>query len=380
MTLKSFFHFCAGIHPSLIKRTPTDSNKYVGIGATIFFTGIFAAIAGGFALFTVFKSIPIALIFGILWGLMIFNLDRFIVMSMKKKESRRKEFMVALPRIILAVLIAFVIAKPLELKLFESEIKAELISMEQGVFKKQEDLLKTRFTPEIDSLKNEVLALNADIESKREQRDALNLLAIQEADGTGGSKQKNLGPIYKAKKKDADLAQAELDQTMATLTPLIEEKQAQISTLENDKQSQLTAMEKTRLDGFAAQLDALGNLAKRSSTIWFASLFITLLFIAIETAPIFAKLISDRSPYDYKLDEHELLFAFQHKKNYAHLDSSVSNQVLYEKEVNKHKTLVTIAAEKEIQKAIIAQEVEKLKEKPLGWKAYLKGGNLFGTS
>ena len=79
--LNQFFHFCAGIDQSILKRTPTDQNKYAGIGATVFFTGIFAAIAGGFALFSVFKSVTIAILFGLLWGLMIFNLDRYIVMS-----------------------------------------------------------------------------------------------------------------------------------------------------------------------------------------------------------------------------------------------------------------------------------------------------------
>ena len=33
-----------------------------------------------------------------------------------------------------------------------------------------------------------------------------------------------------------------------------------------------------------------------------------LLFISIETAPIFVKLISSRSPYDYLLEEHEHVF------------------------------------------------------------------------
>ena len=77
-SLNDFFLFCSGTQASLLKRTPSDTNKYVGIGATIFFTGIFAAISASFAMFTVFKSYIIAIIVGLLWGLMIFNLDRFI--------------------------------------------------------------------------------------------------------------------------------------------------------------------------------------------------------------------------------------------------------------------------------------------------------------
>jgi hypothetical protein len=65
--LTSFFLFCAGADKSILKRTPTDVNKYASIGATVFFTGIFAAIAGGFALFSVFKSVAISILFGVVW-------------------------------------------------------------------------------------------------------------------------------------------------------------------------------------------------------------------------------------------------------------------------------------------------------------------------
>ena len=55
-SLKQFFLFCSGANFSILKRTPTEYNKYVGIGATIFFTGVFAAIAAGYALSTVFEK------------------------------------------------------------------------------------------------------------------------------------------------------------------------------------------------------------------------------------------------------------------------------------------------------------------------------------
>ena len=129
--LKNFFLFCSGANFSILKRTPTEVNKYVGIGATIFFTGVFAAIAAGYALYTVFDSAWLIVPIALLWGLMIFNLDRFIVSTMKKKGSFIRDFTSALPRLVLAVLIAIVIAKPLELKIFESEIDAELVKMQQ---------------------------------------------------------------------------------------------------------------------------------------------------------------------------------------------------------------------------------------------------------
>ena len=120
--LKYFFWLCSGANRPLLEKCPTEGSKYVGIGATIFFTGIFAALAAAYALYTVFENYLIAGLFGLIWGLMIFNLDRYIVSSMRKEGNSRKEFYTALPRIILAVLISLVIAKPLEMKIFEKEI------------------------------------------------------------------------------------------------------------------------------------------------------------------------------------------------------------------------------------------------------------------
>lgn len=378
-TLNDFFHFCSGIHSSILKRTPTDSNKYAGIGATVFFTGIFAAIASAFAIYTVFKSYTIALIFGLLWGLMIFNLDRYIVMSMKKKSNRFSEFIAATPRLVLALLISFVIAKPLELKLFQSEIASELVMMEQEVFKKQEDKVKERFDSDIDLVRQEIASLENQIQSKRDQRDALSLAAMQEADGTGGSQKRNMGPIYRAKKLEADKAESELNKTESEIAPLIIEKREQLATMEEDRSGVVTELERSSLDGFAAQLDALGRLTKKSDVIWYASLFITLLFIAIETAPIFTKLISDRSPYDYRLDEHEFVFQGRHLTNTSRLKNAIEYDMIFDREVGRFKNQLAMNAEKELLKDLVSQEVEQIKKGGLSWQTYIKNRNVFGS-
>src|SRR5689334_22149420 len=125
------FLLASGADMKTLEECPSDRNKYAGIGATIFFTGLFAAMAAAYALFTVFDSYVIAILLGLLWGTMIFNLDRYIVSSMRKDSSRYRELFTALPRIVLAVVISIVIARPLELKIFGKEIESELIVMEQ---------------------------------------------------------------------------------------------------------------------------------------------------------------------------------------------------------------------------------------------------------
>jgi hypothetical protein len=315
--LRSFFLFCSGAHEPLLKRAPTETNKYAGIGGTIFFTGLLAAISGGYALWTVFNELWAALLFGLIWGLMIFNLDRYIVASMKKRERWMQEAGMALPRLVLAILIAIVISKPLELQVFNKEIRAELVTMEQQVYKTQEDKVKERYQARINELNAAIARLNADIQAQAAKRDTLAIIAQQEADGTGGSMRRNLGPIYKAKKADADRAAEELQATSEHNQQLISQYRRQLQSIDSSMKADIQTMGRSRLDGLASRLDALGRLTDRSTPIRWANWFIILLFIAIECAPVFVKLISPRGPYDDLLQEHEHAFEIHRKQKIA---------------------------------------------------------------
>ena len=165
-TVQNFFLFCSGVDHAILEKCPSDKNKYVGIGATVFFTGVLAFFSSGYALYTVFESYWAAVAFGLIWGLMIFNLDRYIVMSMKSYGKWWRDWFVALPRLALAVLLALVISKPLEMKIFEKEIQAELVQMEQEVYKDQEDKVKKRYQGQVASLNAEITALKTEVEQK----------------------------------------------------------------------------------------------------------------------------------------------------------------------------------------------------------------------
>ncbi len=155
-----FFCFCAGIHLPTLDKHPTEHNKYIGIGATIFFTGLFATLSGGYAMYFVFKGGDFAwlfaLTFGIIWGLAIFNMDRYIVSSINKNANTNKQIWQATPRILLAIMIGMVISRPLELKIFDKEIKERLnVSYLNGQRSKIDTLNKAfenKYTVEINKL------------------------------------------------------------------------------------------------------------------------------------------------------------------------------------------------------------------------------------
>ncbi len=299
--LTYFFWICSGAHLETLRKCPSESAKYAGIGATIFFTGVFAAIAAGYALYTVFDNVFWALAFGLVWGLMIFNLDRYIVSSMRKEGSGWKQFITAVPRLILALLISLVIAKPLEMKIFEEEISEELLVMHQENKKEQEAIIEERYASERLRIQGNIDRLQEETAEKAALRDELARIAREEADGTGGTMRRSAGPIYRIKKADADRADEEYLDVKSRNDSLIRIERESLAAVEAAVLSDRSGMTAETADGPAARMEALSRLTSESEAIWMANIFVIFLFLAVETAPIFVKLISARGPYDNEI-------------------------------------------------------------------------------
>ena len=169
--VKRFFWLCSGSHLKTLEEVPSEGAKYAGIGATIFFTGLFAALAGGYAIYTFSDSLWISIPTGIVWGGMIFNLDRYIVSSMRKAHSWKKEWLMATPRIFLAIIISLVIARPLELKIFEKEINAELITMNLELLQANQDSVNQYYSQQIAGIESDISGINRQINLLAAKRD-----------------------------------------------------------------------------------------------------------------------------------------------------------------------------------------------------------------
>ncbi|AKQ46403.1 hypothetical protein TH63_13465 [Rufibacter radiotolerans] len=92
-------------------------------------TCLFAALAGGFAAFRFSDGNWIAtIVFGFVWGLLIFSIDRSMVVTLKKDPTKEKQsfWEPFLTRLVLAALLAFMISIPLEIKIFEKVINIQL--------------------------------------------------------------------------------------------------------------------------------------------------------------------------------------------------------------------------------------------------------------
>ena len=300
--LQKFFILCSGADSNILNEcSQGERNKYAGIGATVFFTAVMAFIASSYALFTVFDNVYTAVFFGLVWGLLIFNLDRFIVSTIKKRDKFSSELIQATPRIILAIIIAIVISKPLEMKIFEKEINQVLLEQKNELTLANKDQIALQYNPSINALNNDIETLKNEVATKEAETNALYDTYISEAEGTAGTKLLGKGPVYKEKRDKHDAALSELKTLKETNTKKITTIEEQITSLNTAYTKSVTDSQPIidGFDGLMARINALNKLP------WLPSFFIFLLFLAIETSPIIAKLLSPKGAYDFKLEEEE---------------------------------------------------------------------------
>ena len=300
--LKQFFIICSGADTDILKECSIgEQNKYAGIGATVFFTAVMATIAASYALYTVFDTLYSAIFFGLIWGLLIFNLDRYIVSTIKKRDSIIDEILQATPRLLLAIIIAVVISKPLELKIFEKEINQVLLEQKNDLTLANQNQIAEQFTPRITELQNDIVALQTEIDTKETEVNTLYDTYISEAEGTAGTQLLGKGPVYKEKREKHDAALADLQQLKTDNKVKIASIETEIKSLQDTQKSDVETSQPVidNFDGLMARVNALGTLP------WLPSFFIFLLFLAIETSPIFAKLLSPKGEFDFRLQDQE---------------------------------------------------------------------------
>jgi len=330
--LSDFLIFCAGSDTELLKKCAMpEIAKHQSVGATVVFTAFFAMISGGYALSTVFEEITPIIFLALMWGLFIFNLDRYIVSSMVTQNGLWQDIKLAIPRLILAGLLAIVISTPLELKIFENKINLQLAIDAQRIYKEQEESIRKKNNPEREVLKeraSEIKQKRKEFKKEEQQlRKRLEKLKsewkqreISANEQLVGNKQKGIkagkGPKYIEFRAQADEAKKVYEAEHSRANKFLEKEQDKINLFEDKldaEKSELYLREKQEIaqiknergvyKGLAERYEAFSHLKSGSKAIWYTYFFITLLFIAIETAPVFIKILSGKGTYDKLLEE-----------------------------------------------------------------------------
>jgi hypothetical protein len=328
--ISSFLCFCAGADPQILRRCPhSERVKEQGVGGVVLATATLAFCSGFYAFYTVFSpkegfalsevqqashmpAVLMALVFGMLWSLMIFNLDRFIVSSAGHGDGTEKitkdEIVTAIPRIIMAIMIGLVLSKPLEIRIMKTEIDARLTEIQKDYaasLQKRDDLEYQNTRKELDdkkdALQKRLATMQGEIATLRDkittQRDKVDAEADGSASGRAGE-----GAAFHAKKQNLDEMKAQYESTttayatdIKSLGSDIAELQVQIDREVAKRQENFRINEKKAAsqDGLMKRIQIAEEIAP------VASWMLTILLIVLEIAPIFFKMMLTIGPYDY---------------------------------------------------------------------------------
>ncbi len=316
---QKFLILCSGANISVLKKTQIEWNKQAGVGGVILFTAIFASLSSGYALYTIFDNYIIATVFSLLWGGMIFNLDRFIVSSMKKTGSFAQQFFLALPRLILAFILGVVISKPLELKIFEKEINKQLNVIINRNKTQLQDSMNIRFKQQTLPYQTERDSIQTRITKLRKEVADATTEMEKEIIGTGTettSGKAGFGPNAKRKEELRKQKMEELDQYYAQAKSSLDTLDGKIAGIYANLSRELKASAPVEdgFNGFAARMQALDELGKSVPIIAMASFFVMLVFIVLEMSPVFVKLISSAGPYDYLMEKEDMYYKLYSKE------------------------------------------------------------------
>lgn len=323
---QKFLLLCSGANIHILEKTPSEWNKYAGIGGIVLFTSIFATLSAGYAMMTVFDEAVVALPFAVLWGLMIFNLDRYIVSSIKKTGTWWNQILMAIPRLILATFLGIIISKPLELKIFEKEVNKQLNTIIQRNKTQLQAEMNNRILQQSGPFEVEKKQIHNKIEEYQTAYDSAAVELEKEILGKeSGLTSGKVGFGTNAKRKAAlkEQRRQDLENYRQTATPRLQYLDNEVSKVYTniEKERAKTETFEDQFTGFAARLQALDELGKNSAVIGVAAAFIMGLFITLEISPVLVKLISAVGPYDYLLEKTEHDFKLYSKEKIAKGDA-----------------------------------------------------------
>jgi hypothetical protein len=332
----------AGARPDVLAAAPGARARFVALGGVLLSTGGLAAVSAAFAVHMALGVWwPFALLLGVGWGAVVVNLDRMLLVGMAHDSSLKRNLVLAVPRIGLALVLGVVVATPLTLQVFHKEIDTEIVSMQaEAADAHREGLaadarfahlpeLEERIASEeaivasggradtgLEAVRAEAVARQAAYDQALATQRELEARAQCELDGTCGTGDAGTGTAFLQARAAADAqatvvasARSELDAAVDAASDA-EARSASLaaSSLDTDR-AELTRLsaELDRLQaafdaqnedagGILMRLEALDRLGDENGTLAAAQFMLSLLFMCVEILPVLMKLLLNFSP------------------------------------------------------------------------------------
>ncbi|QEM09041.1 DUF4407 domain-containing protein [Mucilaginibacter rubeus] len=425
-----FLWFIAAADEGLLLHCPIpEQDKQAGIGVAILCTSIAACISSYYAIHSLFGTWTTALPLALFWGLIILNLDRFMVVSMRKTRENNwlQNIWVVSPRIVLALFIAVLISKPLEVRIFLNQIEAattahneilqnkalidrsQLVDKVKGEAKDSNTALENAIREsrnryldpvytDLDKSYKESLAQAEGLRQQKIRLQSRLSITPEEAPGRPGLEAaigrvrrtlENQNNNSRSLKQQRDDRGAEYDKKQSIIVNRLQENnirllgtaQSQEDSL-NHKKNILAQKVDIASKDILGQLSVLDDLKEHNPGMAAANLLITTLFFLLELAPVLVKMGSHRGKYDtllsileqQALDEEEAAIEESRQGKIVRANAAVRNTgkaAELDSELKEQVKGEILTAQAALAKKIVVawqqQEEEALKRNPSGY-------------
>ncbi|MEU7741147.1 DUF4407 domain-containing protein [Nonomuraea sp. NPDC049158] len=348
LTLGTFLRRFTGVDEKILASVPQERSRYTSLGGIVVST---ALIAGASMLGALTLLSQVSLLYlvpmAVLWGLIIANIDRFLITSLHGDADGWSRWGNVLIRLALAVVIGIFIAEPLTLKLFQERLDRQImverdqaISLTESRYKQcnpptgpapsgvncsgyfldggeQAVAIERNITQSKSILKDAEDRLAADIK-RREDLEAIRnreCSGIKVANRTTGL----AGHGPRCKVYTDDLKAFVTSHDIPKQQKEIAERKDEIDSLAADQNSaekersktlskkNAEHVEETRRAyndiGLLDRWEALGTVAGQSGMVTFAHWLLRIIFVLLDCMPIISKMLNGKTEYDRLLTQ-----------------------------------------------------------------------------
>lgn len=348
LTLGMILRRFTGVDEKILASVPQERSRYTSLGGVVVSTALIAGASVLGALTLLSQVSPLYLVpVAVMWGLIIANVDRFLITSLHGDNDGWSRWGNVLIRLALAVVIGIFIAEPLTLKIFQERLDREImVERDQAISRtesqyKQCNPLKGSAPSGVDCTdylldggdraltvdgnmmeRRSVLGaaedrLAADIEEHRRlkgsrDRECYGVKVPNQTTGVPGN-----GPECRARTNELktfvaahDISQQKVE--VAKLKAELGTLAADRASAEADRAAALSRKiaehveEKKRAYtniGLLDRWEALGTVAGQSGMVNFAHWLLRIIFVLLDCMPIISKMLNGKTEYDRLLTQ-----------------------------------------------------------------------------
>jgi hypothetical protein len=295
------------------------------LGLLVLLTGSLAVFSGSYAVYTAFHDYTIALSVGLFYGGLIMAFDREIV-------SSRTNFAI-FARLPLALMVGLVVSVPLEIRLFQQRLDAQIIldtrAANQGAYAQLADAEKG-WVERIARLEQEIQGYRTQLAGAIQARVDETTGAVREGvTGIAGQ-----GPAYEERVRQEARMKEEIAAAERRLTMLHQQRDREMERARDEVQTR----EVRPTHDLLARYEALGRVKAQSPSAAAIAWGLRLILVVIEMFPALLKLtLPKNSDYNMILEakatesvERITLITNDHMRQYQNNPYQAATPTLYE--------------------------------------------------